>query len=334
MNPAMKRVYEKCRLSARRGCPRRSSGATAAGTTPIFTACWQRNGPGIVSRLSVMHRGPVRGRGRGQRIRGFTRRVPGASCRWLLTAAPFGAEDDGKNFGVSRDGFQGQVAPGYSPRPRSGPRTRAKNSGFHATGSRGKLPLAIHRGPVRGRGRGQRFRGFTRRVPGASCPWLFTAAPFGTEDEGKEFGVSRDGFQGQVAPGYSPRPRLGPRTRAKISGFHATGSRGKLPLAIHRGPVRGRGRGQKFRGFTRRVPGATSRWLLTAAPFGAEDEGKNFGVSRDGFQGQVAPGYSPRPRSGPRTRAKNSGFHATGSRGKLPLAIYRGPVRGRHGPRP
>jgi hypothetical protein len=47
------------------------------------------------------------------------------------------------------------------------------------------------------------WRGEGSKPIDPSYPY-FTAAPSGAEAQGKEIGVSRDGFQGQRAPGYSP----------------------------------------------------------------------------------------------------------------------------------
>ena len=75
--------------------------------------------------------------------------------------------------------------PGYSPRPTSGPRYGKRGIGVYGRCTRGKEPLAIHRGPLRGRGMGKGELVYTGVVPGVRNPWLFTAAHFGAGEREK-----------------------------------------------------------------------------------------------------------------------------------------------------
>ena len=65
-------------------------------------------------------------------------------------------------------------------------------------GTRGNEPLAIHRGPSRGRA-WERGDVLARMVPGATSPWLLTAAPVGAE-RGKEATYWRQGGPGATRP--------------------------------------------------------------------------------------------------------------------------------------
>ena len=141
----------------------------------------------------------------------------------------------------------------------------------------GLAPLAINRGPLRGRGirvgkASQRSRG--------NEPLLLTAALFGA---------------GEPALGR-PRTVQGQRARLLTAALFGAGEsalgkasrhvQGQEPLAINRGPLRGRG---IRNGKASRSPGATSPWLLTAARFGAGEPA--LGRPPPPVQGQRASGY-------------------------------------------
>ena len=81
----------------------------------------------------------------------------------------------------------------------------------------------------------------TTVIPGATSPWLFTVAPFRGRGKGEGFRDDRH-------------------------------SRGNEPLAIHLGPGRGRGMGEGLR--TTVIPGATSPWLFSTAPFRGQLQSK------------------------------------------------------------
>ena len=167
------------------------------------------------------------------------------------------------NYDLRVARFQGQRAPGYSL------------------------------GPVRGSG----ARASTRGSPG------YHLCAFGTLQINYDLRVAR--FQGQRAPGYSPRPRPGLRgesiprgiawlsTCVPLAHFKSTmifalrDSRGNEPLAIHLGPVRGSGA---------RAFHAGDRLAIDLCAFGTLQINYDLRVAR--FQGQRAPGYSPRPRPG------------------------------------
>ena len=154
----------------------------------------------------AIHPGPGRGRGRGGVVVLACFAGPGATSPWLLTLAPVGAEDGEESWCWRALQVQGQRAPGYSPRPQSGPRTG------------GVVVLACFAGP------------------GATSPWVFTAAPVGAEERGRASGIIA--IPGATSPWLFTLAPVGAEERGRASGIPA-------------------------------IPGATSPWLFTAAPVGA-----------------------------------------------------------------
>ena len=165
---------------------------------------------------------------------------------------------------------------------------------FALRDSRGNEPLAIHLGPVRGSG----ARAFhaRNRLAIDSCA-------FGTLQINYDLRVAR--FQGQRAPGYSPRPRPGLRgesiPRAGIAWLSTC-----VPLAHFKSTMI----------FALRDSRGNEPLAIGLCAFGTLQINYDLRVAR--FQGQRAPGYSPRPRPG----LRGESIPRAGSPGYRPVCLW------------